>query len=165
MLCCLRTLGGRHGVARGLGRLIGVGEHQLAPGLAHVPFDVVGEHAQEDVRAHPVGLAVVDRAHLQVDRLERAKRPLDVGQRLVVAHAVGRIHLRRAQRGADDVDAVQRCLGGDGLELARTGERVLPDRQLEVLGHLVLVDDLAHAQADLVAADELARIHAGLDPV
>ncbi len=29
-----------------------VGKQQLAPGLAHVPLDIVGEHAQEDVRAH-----------------------------------------------------------------------------------------------------------------
>ena len=91
----LGALGRRHRIARGLGLLIGVGEHQLAPGLAHVPLDVVGEHAQEDVRAHPIGGAVVDRAHLQIDRLERAERALDVGQRLVVAHAVGRVHLRR----------------------------------------------------------------------
>ena len=86
----LERCGRRDRVARGLGMLLGVGEHQLAPGLAHVPLDVVGEHAQEDVRAHPIGGAVVDRAHLQVDRLERAERALDVGQRLVVAHAVGR---------------------------------------------------------------------------
>ena len=31
-----------------------VAEHQLAPGFAHVPLDVVGEHAQQGVRAHPI---------------------------------------------------------------------------------------------------------------
>ncbi len=37
------------------------------------------------------------------------------------------------------------------------------DGQLEVLGDLVLVDDLAHAHADLVGAGELAGIDPGLD--
>ena len=47
-------------------------EEQRSPSPAHVPLDVVGEHAQEDVCAHAIGGAVVDRTHLQVDRLERA---------------------------------------------------------------------------------------------
>ena len=90
------ALGRCHRIARGLGLLVGVGKHQFAPGLAHVPLDVVGEHAQEDMRAHPIGQTVVDRAHLQIDGLERTEGALDVGERLVVAHAVGGIHLRGA---------------------------------------------------------------------
>lgn len=66
-----------HRIARALGCLVGVGEQQLAPGFAHMPFNVVGEHAQQDVRTHPIGAAVVDRTHLQIHRLERAKRALD----------------------------------------------------------------------------------------
>ena len=89
------ALSRRHRIARGLGRLLDIGEHQLAPGLTHVPLHVVGQHAQEDVRAHPIGRVVMDRAHLQVDGLERAERALDVGQGLVVAHALGRIHALR----------------------------------------------------------------------
>ena len=42
-------------------------------------------------------------------------------------------------------------------------KRSLADVQFEVLGHLVLVDDLAHAQTDRIGALELARIHAVLD--
>ena len=44
-----------------------------APGLGHVPFDVVGEHAQEDVGAHPVGEAVMDGADADVDGLRVRK--------------------------------------------------------------------------------------------
>jgi hypothetical protein len=69
--------------ARGLGRLIGVGEHQLAPGLAHVPPDVERQHAQQDVRAHPVSQPVVHGPHLQVPRLEWAERALRRGPGLV----------------------------------------------------------------------------------
>ena len=85
----LDAFGRCHRIARGLGQLVGVGEHQLTPGLAHVPLDVVGEHAQEDVRAHAIGRAVMDGAHLQIDGFERAEGTLDAGQRLVVPHAVG----------------------------------------------------------------------------
>ncbi|MFO1332174.1 MAG: DEAD/DEAH box helicase [Rubrivivax sp.] len=62
----LRSPRRRHRIAGELGRLIDVGEHQLAPSLAHVPLDVVGQHAKQDVRAHAIGRAVVDRAYLQV---------------------------------------------------------------------------------------------------
>ncbi len=61
-----------------------------------------------------------------------------------------------AHRGADDVDAVQRGFGGDAVVLALEAESAWPDVQLEVLGDLVLIDDLTHAHADLVlAAGEL----------
>ena len=95
--------------------------------------------------------------------LNEQERALDVGQRLVVAHTRSRVHLCRAHRSADDVDAVERGLSGDALVLAREGERVVADGELEVLGELVLVDDLAHTQPDLVAAGKLGRVHPGLD--
>jgi hypothetical protein len=44
-------------------------EHRRQTG-AHVPVDVIGEHAEEDVGAHAVGQPVVDRPDLQVDRLQ-----------------------------------------------------------------------------------------------
>ena len=82
---------------------------------------------------------------------------------LDVLTALGAVHLHGAHRGADDVDAVQRGFSGDVLDLAREGERVVLDRQIEVLGDLVLVDDLAHAHADLVAPLEFGRLYPGLD--
>jgi hypothetical protein len=39
--------GGRDGIARVLGVPIWIGKHQFAPGLPHVPFNVVGEHTQK----------------------------------------------------------------------------------------------------------------------
>ena len=50
--------------------------------LAHVPFEVVAEHAQEDVGAHPLGQPVVDRADVEVDGLDRADGPLDQAEGL-----------------------------------------------------------------------------------
>jgi hypothetical protein len=50
-----------------------------------MPFDVQGEHAQEDVRADAVLEAVVNRADLQLGALERAKVALDLFELLVSA--------------------------------------------------------------------------------
>src|SRR6266403_297721 len=72
-----------------------------------------------------------------------------------------RVHLRRLDRGSDDVDAIERCLGGDAPTIAGEREARLADGQLEMLGHLALVDDSAHAQVDLVGTGELA----GVDPI
>jgi hypothetical protein len=44
------------------------------------PCDARQRH-DTDVRAHPVGLAIVDRAHLQADGFERTERALDVPAR------------------------------------------------------------------------------------
>ena len=33
-----------------IAHLVRIGEHQLPPGFAHVPLDVIRKHAEEDVR-------------------------------------------------------------------------------------------------------------------
>jgi hypothetical protein len=37
---------------------------------AHVPGDVIGEHAEKDMRPHAAGEPVVNGADVEVDRLE-----------------------------------------------------------------------------------------------
>ena len=44
--------------------------------LAHVPLDVIGEHAQEDVATHPVGTVMVDGTNLEIDGLDAAESVL-----------------------------------------------------------------------------------------
>jgi len=63
-----------------------VGKHQLTPRLAHVPFDIVGEHAQEDVCAHAALQMMMDRADMQIDGFHRTERALDFGECFVTAH-------------------------------------------------------------------------------
>ena len=76
---------------RGLRRVrIGVLEQQRGEPPLHVPLDVVGQHADEHVGAHAVFQVVVDRADLQVHRLEAAEGTLDGAEALVGAHGVGR---------------------------------------------------------------------------
>ena len=52
------------------------------------------------------------------------------------------VHAGRRHRGADDVQAVQRGLGGNACDVAREGEGVLTNGQLEVLGHCARRCDL-----------------------
>ena len=87
-----------------------------------MPLDMVGEHAQEDVGAHPVGQPVVDRPDLEVDRLHAAERPFDKGERLVGADGTGIVEGRDGQAGAHHVEAVEGGLGGDRCRLAGEAE-------------------------------------------
>jgi hypothetical protein len=48
-----------------------------------VPFDMAGEHAQKDMRAHPRGEPVVDRPDVQIDGLQAAEGALDAGEALI----------------------------------------------------------------------------------
>ena len=67
------------------------------------------------MRTHAALQSVMDGADLQVDGFHRAERPLDLGERLVTAHRIGRRHLFLRYAGADDVDAIERRFRGDLL--------------------------------------------------
>src|SRR5215472_2835955 len=117
--------------------------------LAHVPFDMAGEHAEEDMGAHPRGEPVVDRADVQIDGLEAAKGALDPSQPLVGAdHVICRQGLI-LKAGADDIKAVEPCLLGDAGLVAAKGEAVLGDGDVEVFGELVAVSMRPTARAIL----------------
>ena len=66
----LRTLGRCHRVAACLGILIFVRKKHWSPRLKHVPFNVVGQHTQEDVCPDSVFETVANRPHLEVHGLE-----------------------------------------------------------------------------------------------
>ena len=95
---------------------------------AHVPFHVVGQHAQEHMRADPVGGPVEHGPHLQVHGLQASEGALDRAQALVGAHGALGAEFARGQAGAHDVQAVQRRLRGDGPGLSPMAERVRFDR-------------------------------------
>ena len=48
--------------------------------LAHVPFEIVGEHAQQHVGAHAVATTMMDWSDLDIDGLEAAERTFGVRQ-------------------------------------------------------------------------------------
>jgi hypothetical protein len=58
--------------------------------------------------------------------------------------------------GTDDVDAVQRGLGGDLGMAAGPGNAGVGDLQVEVLGDLEAAQHLAHPHADLGGTGQLA---------
>ena len=69
-------------------------EEHRRPGVAEMPGEVVGEHAEEHVRADAVVEAVMDRADLQLGAFEGAKRALDLFEILVGAHDLTGVRAR-----------------------------------------------------------------------
>ena len=125
--------------------------------------DVVGEHAQQGVGAYAVFEVVVDRADLD-QVFHRAEGPLGHLQLLVGANDGGRAReLRGRAGGADHVEAVERGLGVDLRVLALVGEGAVCDRELEVLGDLVAVDDAPDALADRARVRRAQRSARALD--
>ena len=154
-LCALRHPCRRHdGGTPGLGAFGTLGtlvveQHRLEF-LAHVPFDVVGQHAKEDVGPNPGFAAVVDGPDLQIHGLETAEGAFHTTEPLVGAHRAGAIEVAGRQTGADHVEAVEPGLGGDGGFIALPDEdTILVDEPREVLRHLVFADDLADPLTDL----------------
>jgi hypothetical protein len=46
------------------------------------PFEIVGQHAQQHMPAHPICQPVIDRPDPKIDGFETAERSLDQGERL-----------------------------------------------------------------------------------
>ena len=58
-------------------------EQERRQHLAQMPFDVIGEHAQEDMRAHAIGGPVANGPDFQIDGLHRAEGPFHAREILV----------------------------------------------------------------------------------
>jgi len=148
---CVRGAAGRgDGVGSGGWLFVGVGEG--GQGLAQVPGEVGGEHADQHVGADPVLQPVVDGAQVQVVGLDGPEVPFDAGDVLVAGDGRGGVQLAFGDRGADDVDAVERGLGVEGGQVAALAQAVIADVEDEVLSELVLVHHPAGPDADLVRA-------------
>ena len=145
----LRGLGWRHRVAMApvLGQFL-VLEQERLPRLAQVPLHGVGQQAQQDVRPHPVGRAVVNRPHQQIDPLQTPERLLHQGQSLVRPHPVGRRQPLGRLAGPDHIDPIQKLFVFDRVFLAGPPQMAVANRQNKMFGHLVMVDDLARPHAD-----------------
>ena len=98
-----------------------------------MPGEVVGEHAEEHVRADAVVEVVVDRADLELGAFEGSERSLDLFEVLVGAHDLAGAELAVGDAGAQHVEPVQRRFGVDLLGLALVGEGGVGDLHLEVL--------------------------------
>ena len=109
--------------AQRLGRLLlSVVVQHRRQALAHVPFEVVGEHAQEDVGAHALFEPVVDRPDLRDRPSLGSGRRARPREGFVALDRGGVVERGGGQAGAHDIDAVERGLGGDLGALAGEGE-------------------------------------------
>ena len=155
---CLGALGDPSGldgrVPGGAGRrAVVVLEQERREAPAHVPLDVVGEHAEEDVGADVVGGIDIDGTHPE-EVLDGAEGLLDTGEALVgfdgrlAADGLG------GEAGADDIDAVELGLGRDAVVAPGPGECVVGGGDVEVLFDLLAVGVAADATVDVVPSTQ-----------
>ena len=132
-LCGFGYLGRCHdGCAYGFGTLAVLVVEQHGPELlAHVPFHVVGQHAQHDVGADSLGAALEDRADLQVYGLEAAEGPLHRTEAFVGAHATVGIEFGLRHAGAHHVQPIERRLSSN-----RRGVAPVPDAGRDLCARL-----------------------------
>src|SRR5215467_12351145 len=141
--------GDDRGALAGGGSGIVVIEQHGSQALAHVPFDMAGEHAQEDMGAHPRRQPVVDWAEVQIDGLQAAEGALDMGKVLVgTDNALGRQGFV-LDAGTDGVKTIEPGLSSDARGVAGEAEAVFGDADVKQLGELIAVFDAADGARDL----------------
>src|SRR4051812_50163943 len=91
----------------------------------------------------------MDRAYLEVDRLDAAECPFHTGEGFVATHRGRVIERFGGQAGAHDVETVRCGLGLDFGGFAGGAEGGIGGGEGEKLGHLLWVDDPAHGGGDL----------------
>ena len=69
-------------------------EQKGLPGRTHGPFDIIGQHAQQNMGADTMGPTMIDGPNLQVHGLEATKGALHRGPALVGPDGLIRIHDR-----------------------------------------------------------------------
>lgn len=120
-------------------REVFVVEQQRRQIAAHVPFDIVGQHTEQNMGTHMVLSAVVNRANPQIDPLEAAEGALDLGQALIAPHRVLGRATAFGLAGAHDINAVHLSFPANRFLSPGPAEEAIGDGQGEVLTHLVAV--------------------------
>src|ERR1035437_3968060 len=98
----------------------------------------------------------MDRPQVDVVDLEMAKIAFDMGERLVGIDPSRRVEVVLFDGGAQHVDPVEGSFLVNGVPSSSHDKSALSNGDLEVLGHLELVDHLADFEPDLVGADKAA---------
>src|SRR5260370_40398868 len=84
----------------GLGTLMII-EQDGSERLSRVPFEIIGEHAEQYVGADAIGQAMVDRPDLEIDGLDRAEGAFGLAQTLVGPHDIAGSERGLLEIGAD----------------------------------------------------------------
>src|SRR5450631_912656 len=98
---------------------------------------------------------MIDRPHLEIDRLEAAEGAFGGRELFVGGDRGGLIERRFGDSGAHHIDAVECRFGVDFGGVARKGETVVSDIQIKMFGHFVFVDDAA----DRELGSRITRLH------
>lgn len=126
-------------------------------GSAHMPFHIVGQHAQKNMRSHPASEAVMNGADLKIDALVASKGLLNMREIFVGGnHILGTECLRR-NIGAHHVDPVKRCLLDDAFLIAPVGKTILFYVEMKVLADLVAIDRLPDPHSDISSGQETSQ--------
>ena len=126
----------------------GVVEQQRRQGVAQMPLNMIGEHAEEDVGPYTVGGPMADGTDIEVDGLEASEGAFDPREILVGLNGFFGIKLRGRHGRADHIDAVETGLLLDLSSASLDAEMAVVDLDGEVLADLVAVDDRADGHAD-----------------
>jgi len=92
---------------------------------------------------------MVDWAHLKPGDLHGAEVPLDARQALVVPDNVVAIDRVRRDTRSNDVDPVERALLTNAISVLFEAKHPISDLELEVLRHLILIDDPTDSDTNL----------------
>jgi hypothetical protein len=102
-----------------------------------MPFDVVGQHAEEQVSGYPVDQPVMNGANLEIHGLEAPEGALDLAQELVGPDRLWGGEPIAREAGADDVEAVKSGFFPDAVLVDPILEGPGRDGEAEMLRHLL----------------------------
>ncbi len=141
-----------------------VKEHGFEGG-AHVPLDVVGQDAQEDVASDTVFVAVVDGTHFEIHGLDAAKGVFHQAEIFVALDELGGGEVSVGDFGAHHIEVVNGGFAGDVFAAAGVGESCVRDLKIKVFRHFVLSDHAPdpHADAGRAAHGSLGAKDSGAD--
>ena len=95
---------------------------------------------------------MVDGPDLEIDGLERAKGPLDLGELLVGQHGLICSHDLLGHRGANHIDAIHGGVTVQGVVISHESQAVVTDVNPEILPNLEPGKHGASPEADLALA-------------
>ena len=106
---------------------------------AHVPLDIEGEHAEEDMRTDPVFLVDVQGTDIEIG-LGIAKGALHRREILIGCNCGMRRDCLRIEIGTNNIHTVEAGLGSDALLPALPGEGRIGDGDIKMLADRLAVD-------------------------
>ena len=133
-------------------------KQQGSKAAAQMPFNMIGQQAQEQMPPQVGRCPDMERSHLEV-RFQAAESPFDAGEVLVAGNdVVGRDVMLR-QVGANDVDPVQLLFRFNLVKIALPSQAVVRHLDLEMFLNLLAVGLPAQSMLNLLTPPQAAPVH------